>query len=230
MDAIILAAGKGTRLGKISEKIPKSLVQIQGKPIIEYTFQNLPDEIDRVILVVGHLNDQIKNFIGNIFLEKPVEFVEVDTLGTGYSVWQCQDKIQSEKFLVLNGDDFYNKEELTSLIEKDRCLGLAISIPRSPKYLSIKIDSNNWLTGSDYVSEKELESEALIATGAYVLDRGIFNLELVKIQSTGEYGLPQTILKNLTNYPIKGEVMKHWIQINYPEDITRAEEILKNKF
>ena len=60
MQAVILAAGEGLRLSPLSEAVPKCLLKIGKKTLLEYTFSQLPSEIREVILVVGHLKNQIK--------------------------------------------------------------------------------------------------------------------------------------------------------------------------
>jgi len=61
MQAIILAAGRGTRMGELTNDLPKPLLKISGRPILEYTLANLPREIDEVILVIGYHGHKIKN-------------------------------------------------------------------------------------------------------------------------------------------------------------------------
>ncbi len=75
MDAIIMCAGRGTRMRPITDSIPKPLVPIMGKGSLERTLDILPHEIDRVILVVGYRGDQIRERIGLEWKGKKVTYL-----------------------------------------------------------------------------------------------------------------------------------------------------------
>ena len=64
MQAVILAAGKGTRMRPLTYDIPKPMLPIKGKPVLEYTLSFLPDDIDEVIIVVNYLGKHIKKYFG----------------------------------------------------------------------------------------------------------------------------------------------------------------------
>src|SRR3989344_3669019 len=226
MQAVILAGGKGTRFGELTGKTPKSLMLVAEKPILEHTLTSLPSQIDEVIVVIGHLGDQIKNRFRNKFGRIKIKYVDLKykLLGTAYSLRQTK-KLLRDRFLVLNGDDLYNKKELGNLVKQKLAVGLAKTIPPSPKYLSIKLDKGNNITGVDYPTEKEMETGILLATGAYVLNKYIFRYKMVKI-ANGEYGLPQVIFKMAKKHTFKGVLMKKWIQINRPEDIKKASPLI----
>lgn len=229
MQAVILAAGKGTRLGKRTEKIPKSLTPVCGKPILEYIFSALPSSVTEVVLVVGHLSDKIKNRFSNKYKGRKITYVQAELNGTGGAIWQAKSHLGPGKFLVLNGDDIYWKPELENLIKHNWSAGLANLIPSSPKYLTFTLNRNNMILGARYPNAKEMVEGITISTGAFVLDHAIFKYKLVPISET-EYGLPHTILKVIKKHPLKGVFMKKWIQINTPEDLKRAEEIFSSIF
>ena len=238
MKAVILAAGKGTRFGEITKTTPKSLIKISGKPIIEYTLEALPSSIKEVYLVTGHLGDQIKKHIGKKYEGLKIKYIESKKLtGTATAVYGAKKYLgkarpreaegeAGEKFLVLYGDDIYSKKELEKLIRFPWAFGLAKSIPPTPKYLNIILDSKKYIIRALYPTEKEMKTGILISTGSYVMDTRIFKYKPIRL-GNGEYGLPQTMLKAAKDVPIRGVVMKKWIQINYPRDIERAEKMLK---
>lgn len=228
MHVVILAAGKGTRLGKITQKTPKSLAKVAGKPIIEYTLSSLPDKIKRVHIVVGHLGDRIVAHLGNKYGRLEINYIwQKKPLGTGHILKLIKPFI-NDRFLIINGDDIYSKKELEKMLEHPRAFGLAKKVPEHSKYLSIKLGKGKKITGAGYPTLIELKKGALLATGAYVLDKNIFKYKPVKLLN-GEYGLPQTILKSVKKLKIKGILMKNWLQINLPADIKKAERILSLK-
>lgn len=233
MKVIILAAGKGTRFGELTKTTPKALIKISGKPIIEYTLDSLPSRIKEVYLVVGHLGEQIKKYVGKEYGGLKIKYIELKNLtGTATAVWKAKKYLGKEKFLVLYGDDLYSKKELEKLTAPSTTLGaswafgLAKTLPPTPKYLNMVLDSKKYIIQALYPTEKEMRTGILVSTGAYVMDPRIFKYKPMKL-SNGEYGLPQTMLAAAKQIPIKGVVMKNWLQINTPEDIKKAEKVLK---
>ena len=221
MQAIILAAGRGTRFGELTKKMPKSLIPVNGKPILEYTLSSLPSSIEEVFIVIGHLGHKIKKHFGDSYNGLKVNYIKVKKLnGTGGALWQAKKFLKKNRFLVLYGDDIYSKRELTRLVKCSQAFGLAKVIPPSPKYLAMQLDKSGYLIGARYPTEKEMRKEIFVSTGAFVLGPDIFKYKLVKI-SNGEYGLPQTILKSIRKHPTKGVIMKNWTQINTPEDVKK---------
>ncbi|MBI2062587.1 MAG: NDP-sugar synthase [Candidatus Yanofskybacteria bacterium] len=226
MIAVILAAGKGTRFGKITKKIPKSLISVAGKPLIEHVLDSLPSKITEVFLVIGHLGKQIKKRIGKEYGGIKIKYIELKELtGTATALWHVKKYLDRKKFLVLYGDNLYSKKELEGLIRFPWAFGLAKTIPPSPKYLNLVLDSKKYIVQALYPTEKEMRTGILVSTGAYVMDARIFKHKPVKL-ANGEYGLPQTMLaaalpadRHGKKIPIKGIVMEKWFQINRPEDL-----------
>jgi NDP-sugar pyrophosphorylase family protein len=62
MKAIILAAGRGTRLQPLTNTIPKPMIQICGKPILEYLMESLYSSVTEIILVVKYKEDIIREY------------------------------------------------------------------------------------------------------------------------------------------------------------------------
>lgn len=227
MQAVILAAGKGTRFGELTKRTPKSLLPVSGKLILEYTLESLPFSIKEVFVVIGHLGDIIKNHFGDNFRNIKIKYIKNKDLdGTAGALWTVKSFLAKEKFLVLNGDDMYSKKELADLIKFSWAFGLYQTTPPHLRYLSIKLDKDSNIIGSNY--PRDIKEKILLATGAYILDHTIFKYKPVKI-SNGEYGLPQTILKAAKKYSIKGVIMEKWLQINCLKDVKKAEKILNKK-
>ena len=64
MQAVILAAGRGVRMGALTESTPKPMLQIKGRTLLEYKLAALPEEVDEVIIVVGYLGGMIQSHFG----------------------------------------------------------------------------------------------------------------------------------------------------------------------
>jgi len=63
MEAVIMAAGLGTRLRPHTEKVPKPLLDVQGRPILDWILAALPPSIDRIVVVVNYLAEQIESYL-----------------------------------------------------------------------------------------------------------------------------------------------------------------------
>ena len=109
--AVILCGGKGTRLGSISKRMPKSLVKIKGKPIIWYILKILKkNKFNHFILPTGYKGAQIKSY-----LEKKIfKNFNIKIVPTGINtpiakrIFAIKKYIKSENFLLLNGDAIFD--------------------------------------------------------------------------------------------------------------------------
>lgn len=228
MKAVIFAAGKGTRLGDLTKKIPKPLLKINRRPILEHTFSSLPSEITEIIVVIGYLGDKIKKMFGNDFRGKPIFYVEQTELsGTAAALHLIKSRLGKEKFLVLNADDIYSKKDLSDCLAHPLAFGVfKMTMPPS-HFWTIGVGKNGAIKNSKKVSGDR--KEGLIGTGVYVLDERIFRYKPVKIKNGSEYGLPQTIFKMAKRYPVRAVEMDFWLPINTPEDFKRAKKALKRR-
>src|SRR5262249_20599475 len=118
MDAIILAAGLGTRLRPHTLQTPKPLLPVQGRPILDWALGALPATVDRVIVVVNYLAEQIEAYLAQQSHFPRWEAVRQEVpRGTGDALRCCRERIQSDHFLVLNGDDLYGAADLAKLAQ-----------------------------------------------------------------------------------------------------------------
>ncbi|MGN7613137.1 nucleotidyltransferase family protein [Magnetococcales bacterium HHB-1] len=107
MKAMILAAGKGTRLGPLTQSTPKPLVQINGVPVIEHTLQRLADAgFKEVVINAWHLAEKLMHTVGDghtwglsVKWSKERRLLE-----TGGGVCNALPLLGNEPFLVINGD------------------------------------------------------------------------------------------------------------------------------
>lgn len=109
MQIIILAGGLATRLNQITESTPKSLIKINGKPFIEYQLDYLKSQnINDVIFCVGHLSNQIEDFLGDgSKFGMNIKFSNdgPKLLGTGGAIKNAI-KLLGEDFFVIYGDSY----------------------------------------------------------------------------------------------------------------------------
>ena len=111
MKALILAGGRGKRLRPITDSIPKPLIQINNKPLIEWSIRYLKKYgINEIIICSGYRSKQIENYLKKKkYLGCKIDFsVEKSPLGTAGSIKKAMKMISDESFIVINGDIITN--------------------------------------------------------------------------------------------------------------------------
>lgn len=110
MKIVIMAGGKGTRISSIAADIPKPMIRIMGKPILEYQIECLKRQgfID-IVIIVGHLGAVITDFFkdGSDFGVNIKYFYEKEPLGTAGALFQMRD-VLTEDFIIVNGDIIFD--------------------------------------------------------------------------------------------------------------------------
>lgn len=227
MKAVILAAGKGTRMGSLSVETPKPLLKVLGKTLLEHKLDMLPDSIDEVIVVVGYLKEKIIEQIGSSYKNKKITYIVQDEhLGTAHALFLCK-YLLKEKFLVLMGDDIYSKEDIEECLKYDWAI-LVKEMESMKSGGQIIFDDEGNL--EDIFEGDHSGSSGWISTNMFSLLPDIFNYEMVKKDPTSkEFGLPQTILSANKDFKIKVVQSRFWLQITTPEDLKTAETFLSIK-
>lgn len=220
-----MAAGKGARMLPLTETTPKPLLKISGKPILERIIREMPDEVSEVIIVVGYLKEQVIDFIKEAFPDLDVKFVvEEGMRGSAYAVYACKDLMHG-RFLVLNADDLYRKEDLQKMVRQDLAM-LCMRMPTTEEYSRF----NRFLVDKDmnYQGIVSYQHSEWTNMGVYALTTEFFNVPLVRIKS-GEFGLPQTVASMATDYGKKVKIVEgtFWVPVGHPPDIQKAEAMLE---
>ena len=225
---VVLAAGEGLRLRPYTLTTPKPLLEVNGRPILEWNFDELPENISEIILVVGYLKDKIINHFGNNWRNKKIIYVEQHELkGTGDALRLCQ-QFLDEHFLVMNGDDLYAKKDLEKFSHCDLAiLAKEISDPGRLSLHTLLTDEQNHFCG--FAKTDENIKTARVNAGLYALNRHFFDYPLQPIKNGAEFGLPQTVALMAQDYPIEVINATFWQSVGYPEDIKKAEEAIKQK-
>jgi mannose-1-phosphate guanylyltransferase len=175
VNAIVLAAGLGTRLGSAGRRLPKVLVDVGGRPLLAWHLERLERQgFTRVVVNAHHLADRIQSFVdgyrGALDLRA---VVEPKLLGTAGGVRNALPMLEPGPFVVLYGD-VVTLDPLAPLLETHtrRRPAATIAIHESPGSAEkglVEVDDEGWVT--EFV-EKGVPSPgpALVNSGIYVLD------------------------------------------------------------
>lgn len=107
MKALLLAAGLGTRLRPITDTIPKCLVPIKQKPLLEYWLDMLlANGIDEILINTHYLYPTVEKFINSSLWKQKITLVyEPELLGTGGTIFKNRDFFKDDSFLVAHADN-----------------------------------------------------------------------------------------------------------------------------
>ena len=225
MQAIVLAAGEGSRMRPLTAKMPKVMLPVAGKPLLEHILLRARAAgVDRFVLVIGYGAESVRSHFGDgSRLHLHIDYVVQDKqLGTGHALMAAE-SLAEDRFLVLNGDVLPDEACLREMARG----GAAVS--------AIKVDDPRrygvFLVEGDFfksVVEKSANPPSNLANaGIYLLERSIFdNLRAAPLSERGEYELTDGL--NLLAAKEKIRIVKNesWLEIGRPWDILAANEIL----
>ncbi len=224
MQAVILAAGRGKRMLHLTDNIPKPMVKIDGKPILEHKLDILPKEVDEIIFIVGYYGECIMNYFGCCFKGKKIKYIfQKELNGTGGALHLAKGMLKN-KFFVMNGDDFYHKQDLKKMLKHNFSI-LGFKVDNPSRFGVIKTDKKgNMIEVIEFPKDNKYK---LVNTGAFVLNKKFFEYDLIpKKAGDRELGLPQTLAQMSKDHKIKVVKARAWYPIGNPEDLEKAEQEL----
>jgi len=148
MQAIILAAGLGKRLGNLTQNNTKCMVEIHGKTLIERSLDNLSDAgVTRVVLVIGYEGQKVIDLLGSSYANMELVYVEnpiYNKTNNIYSLYLAKDYLTDRDTILLESDLIYDGEILNKLIASDES-NLAV-VAKYESWMDgtvVTIDDNN---------------------------------------------------------------------------------------
>lgn len=164
--AIVLAAGKGTRLRPLTLAIPKEMIRVGTKPVIEHAINVLrAGGIKDILIVVGRKKEAILDYLGSgERLGVDISYkIQEELKGTAHAVYQGGDFVSNEDFVVIYGDNYLKPYEVMKEIvklheEKKADATLVLHPVKDPRRFGVvKIDADNKVLG---IIEKPTLEEA----------------------------------------------------------------------
>ncbi len=123
MIAVILAAGRGTRLDTITRNKPKCLVHVNGKALLDRQIKALlsSEDITRVIVLCGYRAQQIKNHLANNYIDEPrldwIENSEYASTNNMYSLYLARHQIANQDLILMNADVAFSPDIIHGLVQ-----------------------------------------------------------------------------------------------------------------
>jgi bifunctional UDP-N-acetylglucosamine pyrophosphorylase/glucosamine-1-phosphate N-acetyltransferase len=224
MKAVLMAAGQSTRTVPLTLTRPKPLLKVVNKTILQHHLDGLRGIVDGVVLIVGYKHEMIRQAFGNAYDGLSIEYVEQkEQLGTGHAVLQCAGCID-EPFLVINGDDLYDPEDLRRLAEMDRA-ALAMEVPDPRAFGIYEVDGDRVVR----LVEKPKEVFSNLANiGAYKFTPDVFEvLRRTEPSVRGEIEITSAVQTLADEGEFRVVTARgHWLPTGYPWHLLDANEFL----
>lgn len=226
--AVILAGGKGSRLGEITSETPKPLLDVGGVPFIEHIILQLAAAgFTRILILAGPYIEKFESALGTgtrlgveiSYIDEPVP------AGTGGALYHARGFLD-QAFLYVNGDSFF-ETDVESLAHSSFHDGILIhlilrQVEDTGRYGRVELDGDK----VTYFGEKETGDPGLINAGIYWVDRGILDVIDSKPCSIENDILPQLVKERRVTGTVRDGF---FIDIGLPEDLERARAIFTNR-
>jgi bifunctional UDP-N-acetylglucosamine pyrophosphorylase/glucosamine-1-phosphate N-acetyltransferase len=221
MQAVIFAAGKGTRLAPFTETRPKPLLKVVNKTILEHNLDQLVGISDHVFIVVNQFKEQIIAQIGQDYKGIRITFVDQEKpLGTGDAIKSALPFLD-KKFIVIYGDDVYFREGIEKVIKKSPCI--LLKEVKNPESFGVVTVMGNKVTGLIEKPDKPVSN--LVNMGVYFLEKDIFSIEIQPTER-GEYELVDYLKPLIAAGKLNFEIGENWFPITYPWSLLDANAFL----
>jgi len=224
MKAVILAAGEGKRLRPFTETMPKVMLPVANKPVLEYVFDAVKKSgIDEIVVVVGYKKEVIMDYFDEYKDVKITYVTQEKQLGTAHALLQAKKHIK-DSFIVLAGDNIIDQNSISKLMKDPSDYAILIKEHPYPSKYGVVFVENNSIRR---IVEKPREYIGkYISTGIYKFPRSIFN-DIEGCTSQGVHAL-SSVIQSLVDKgkKINTVLAKSWMDIVYPWDLIYVNEAM----
>jgi D-glycero-D-manno-heptose 1,7-bisphosphate phosphatase len=186
--AVVLAGGLGIRLRALTEKQPKPLLPVAGRPFLEWLLDNLSSQgVANVVLAIGHGADVFSQWLERLESPMKVEtFIESEPLGTGGALPLMRDQLE-QSFFLLNGDTMFDASLASlerALLDSGTLAAVALrSVPDTARYGRVTLDGSKVVGFAEKRAQNSESREGLTNGGIYAFRQ----------EAIGRLGTPSSI-------------------------------------
>ncbi len=221
MKAMILAAGRGERMRPLTDHTPKPLLLAAGKPIIEYTIEQLANAgFKEIIINTAHLGAQFPETLGNgnrWGLKITYIFEGEQALETAGGIFNALPALGTQPFLVVNGDIASNYD-----------FAQLRRIPIELAYL-VLIDNPPHHAEGDFHLDAQSQLSTLLTPKLTFSGIGVYHPELFRHQSAGVSKLGPLLRQAIAEQKVSGEHFQgFWMDIGTPERLQALDHYYSN--
>ncbi len=237
MQAVVLAAGEGTRLRPLTDDKPKGMVEVADKPILTHCFEQLERlGATEFLVVVGYQQEKIIEHYGDSFNDIPITYShQREQKGLAHALLTVEEHVDDDFMLIL-GDNIFraNLQDVVRRQREDRADAafLVEEVPMEEASRYGVCETNKYGEIVEVVEKPDDPPSNLVMTGFYTFTPAIFHAcHLVQPSGREEYEISEAIdLLIQSGRTIDAIRMDGWrVDVGYPEDRDRAEELLEEQ-
>ncbi|WP_277541247.1 bifunctional sugar-1-phosphate nucleotidylyltransferase/acetyltransferase [Haloarcula laminariae] len=221
MQAVVLAAGEGTRMRPLTENTPKPMLPVADRPLVAHTADTaIAAGAEELIFVVGYEADAVREYFGDSYGGVPVEFaVQEEQLGTADAVDAASEHLDGP-FAVLNGDNLYDEASLSALFDAAPSIA-AYSVPDPSNYGVLSTDGDRVTA----IIEKPADPPTQLANaGAYVFPAEAREWLDVELSERGEREITDVVTQVIEAYDVTPVEVDRWLDVGRPWELLEANE------
>lgn len=226
MKAVILAAGKGTRMGPLTWNRPKVMIPVANKPILEHVILTMKEAgIVDFLVVVGYRKEKIRDYFRDgADTGVNIEYVEQETQkGTADAIGVVRDYVK-ERFLVTNGDVLAGARDIKNILNSEGEAVLAAKKVANPQEYGILYVNGNRV--EKLVEKPEKTASNLANAGIYVFEPAIFDaIDNTPLSPRGELEITGSVQFLIDSGKHVGfSNLEEWQDIGFPWHLLEANE------
>ena len=220
MQTLVLAAGQGTRMRPLTERWPKPMLPVAGRPLVAHTATAaVRAGASRLVFVVGYEADAVRDRFGTAFEGVPVDYAVQDVQrGTADAVRVGAAELDDGPFAVLNGDNLYDPESLANLFDRGPSVG-SYRVANPSAYGVLDVTEGRV---TDVVEKPETPPSEVINTGAYVFPAAAREWLDVGHSERGERELTDVLGRVCRERTLTAVALERWLDVGRPWELLAA--------
>ena len=221
MQVVILAAGRGTRMGPLTETIPKPMLPVADRPLVAHVADAAVDAgAEELVLTVGYGGDQVREYFGEQHAGVPVHYAEQpDQLGTADALRVAVDHVDGS-FAVLNGDNLCRAADLETLFDSVPAVG-AYRVDDPSSYGVLRTEDG---IVTEVVEKPDDPQTNTINAGAYAFPANVVDLLDVPRSERGELELTDVLDRVIERDAVGVVDFEEWMDVGHPWELLEANE------
>jgi bifunctional UDP-N-acetylglucosamine pyrophosphorylase/glucosamine-1-phosphate N-acetyltransferase len=220
MQAVILAAGEGTRMRPLTETVPKPMLPVGDRPLVAHTVDAAVDAgATELVFVVGYEADRVREHFGDEYRGVQLSYaVQEEQLGTAHAAAAAREHLDGD-FVVLNGDDLYDRAAIEALFDACPAVG-AYRVDDPRPYGVFSLDGER-VTG--VVEKPDDPPSNRVNVGAYHFPAEAADwLTEVEESERGEYEITDVVERLVGAREVRAVPVERWLGVGRPWELLEA--------